>query len=218
MRRFFRAAAAAAAAGLFLAPAAGAVAASAATARPAVGVPVRGGNSTITTSTGIARLLVTRGLDVFATSPGTESLMHGPFALAASRPAVTPAVPDPRLKFMFPVSGGSLNEAALSGSVNLRGGFLIINSNNGQQIQLSRLKVDFGRRIVTGVANGQLPATLFALDLSHITVHHGLTSVRLTGIVLRLTGGAARALNTALGVDVFTGGMKIATATDTIHL
>jgi hypothetical protein len=119
---------------------------------------------------------------------------------------------------MFPVSGGSLNEAALSGSVNLRGGFLIINSNNGQQIQLSRLKVDFGRRIVTGVANGQLPATLFALDLSHITVHHGLTSVRLTGIVLRLTGGAARALNTALGVDVFTGGMKIATATDTIHL
>lgn len=218
MRGFFRVAAVAAAAGLFLAPAAGAVAASAATARPAAAVPVRGGNSTITTATGVATLLVARGLDIFATSPGTETLMHGPFALAATQPAATPAVPDPRLKFMFPVSGGSLNPSALSGSLNLRGGFLIIDSHNGQQIQLSRLKVDFGRRNVTGVANGQLPVTLFALDLSHVKVHQSGTGVRLTGIALRLTGAAARALNAALGVNVFTGGMKLASATDTIRL
>jgi hypothetical protein len=218
MRGFFRAAAVAAAAGLFLAPAAGAVAASAATVRPAAAVPVRGGNSTITTSAGVATLLVARGLDVFATSPGTESLMHAPFAIAANRPAVHPAVPDPRLKFRFPVSGGSVNPAALSGRLNLRGGFLIIDSNNGQQVQLSRLKVDFGHQNVTGVANGQLPVTLFALDLSHVSVHRSGLGIRLTGIVLRLTGGAARALDTALGVNVFTAGMKIASATDTIRL
>ena len=53
---------------------------------------------------------------------------------------------------------------------------------------------------------------LFRLGLSHAKLTAGKHVVTATGIGLKLTSAAARALNAALGTKLFSAGLKLGTA------
>ena len=199
MRGFFRVAAVAAAA-LFLAPAATA-AASAATARPDAGVAVRGGTTAITTVSGLVTKLAASGVGIFATDPATGTLTGT-------------AANNPQLRLVLPIASGQLSPVSQSGTIIHKGGFLVVSFAARQQVRFSSLVADFGQKTVTGnIDNSKVTkATLFQMDLSNVHIRPGGRGVRISNIGLVLTATGAKVLDSILKVNVFTAGMKIATA------
>jgi len=203
MRTFQRLAVALTAAGL-LTVSASAVA-SAAPAHPATAsqaaasVPLRGGQTAVTTAPGIAAALLGQGIVPIATLPGTEG--------ARTSPGVS-------VRFVFPVTGGNVSLKPLSGRILHRGGILFLDVKNGKKIALSNFTINLGTRVLTGIVNGNPNARVpvFTLGLAHATlqVHKHVVAAR--GIVLRLTKAAAGALNSTFGTSLFKKGMVIGTA------
>ena len=197
MRAILRIAAIATAAGLMLAPAVGLASASA--AQPAakhVSLPVTGGGTSLTTVPGLVGSLTHGGIAVYATTPGTESLIG--------------SASSPQLKFSFPVTGGSINPSHLSGTIKHRGGILLINTTNGHSLKLSRFNISLTHKHLSAIVLGTR-VTVAHLSFSGAKVRVGLGSVRVRKIRATLTTAAATALDTALGTTLFTPGMRIAT-------
>jgi hypothetical protein len=204
MRTFQRLAVALTAAGLLTVSAAAAASAAPAhqvTARQAAAaaVPLRGGQTAVTTAPGIAAALLGHGIVPIATLPGTEG--------ARTSPSVT-------VRFVFPVTGGSVSLKPLAGRILHRGGILFLNVTNGKKIALSNFTINLGTRVLTGIVNGNPNARVpvFTLGLAHATlkVHKHVVSAR--GVVLRLTKTAAGALDATFGTTLFKAGMVIGTA------
>ena len=202
MRKLAYLAAATAVTGL-LAGSAG-TAASAATARSTAtqgaGAQVRGGVTTVTTAPGIASALLENGIAPFATWPGTQSVRAGQGG--------------PAVQFTFPVTGGHVTASPLGGNVNHIGGILFVNVKNGKSITVSRFTIDLTHAELTGIVNGNPKARvpLFRLGFSHARLGGGKHTITASGIVLKLTSAAAKALNAALGSKLFTAGLKLGTA------
>jgi hypothetical protein len=197
MRAILRIAAITTAAGLMLAPAAGLASASA--AQPAAkhaSLPVTGGGTSLTTVPGLVGSLTHGGIAVYATAPGTESLIG--------------SASSPQLKFSFPVTGGSVNPSHLSGTIKHRGGILLVNTSNGHLIKLSRFYISLTHKHLSAIVLGTR-VTVAHLSFSGAKVRVGLGSVRVRKIRAKLTTAAAAALDTALGTTLFTPGMRIAT-------
>ena len=209
MRGFRYLAAATAVTGLLAGPAA--TAASAAPARPAAvqaatGAEVRGGVTTVSTAPGIAAALLKNGIVPRATWPGRES--------------VRPGKSGPTVRFTFPVAGGGVTLSPLGGKISHRGGILFVNKNNGKKIKVSRFTIDLNRADLTGIVNGNPRArvALFHLDLSHAKLAACQHSLTATGIGLKLTSVAAKALNAALGTKLFSAGLRLGTARTLLRL
>jgi hypothetical protein len=198
MRAILRIAAITTAAGLMLAPAAGLASASAAqpAATHATSLPVTGGETSLTTVSGLVGSLTHGGIAVYATTPGTESLIG--------------SASSPQLKFSFPVTGGSVNPSHLTGTIKHRGGILLINTSNGHSIKLSRFYISLTHKHLSAIVLGTR-VTVAHLSFSGARVRVGLSSVRVRKIRAKLTTAAAGALDTALGTTLFTPGMRIAT-------
>jgi hypothetical protein len=199
MRAILRIAAIATAAGLMLAPAAGLASAAAAAAPPPPKHPtqhVTGGGTSLTTVPGLVGSLTHGGIAVYATTPGTESLIG--------------SASSPQLKFSFPVTGGSINPSHLSGTIKHRGGILLINTTNGHSIKLSRFNISLTHKHLSAIVLGTR-VTVAHLSFSGAKVRVGLGTVRVRKIRAKLTTAAATALDTALGTTLFTPGMRIAT-------
>ena len=83
-----------------------------------------------------------------------------------------------------------------------------------QQVRFSSLVADFGRETVTGnIDNSKVTkATLFQMDLSQVRVRPGGSGAACRIFALVLTATGAKVLDSILKVNVFTAGMKIATA------
>ena len=197
MRAILRIAAVATAAGLMLAPAAGLASASA--AQPAAkhaSLHVTGGGTSLTTVPGLVGSLTNGGIAVYATTPGTESLLG--------------SASNPQLKFSFPVTGGSVNPSHLTGTIKHRGGILLINTSNGHSIKLSRFYISLTHKHLSAIVLGTR-VTVAHLSFSGARVRVGLGTVRVRKIRATLTTTAATALDTALGTTLFTPGMRIAT-------
>jgi hypothetical protein len=197
MRAILRIAAIATAAGLMLAPAAGLASASA--AQPAAkhaSLPVTGGGTSLTTVSGLVGSLTQGGIAVYATTPGTESLIG--------------SASNAQLKFSFPVTGGSVNPSHLSGTIKHRGGILLINTSNGHRVKLSRFYISLTHKHLSAIVLGTR-VTVAHLSFSGANVRVGLGTVRVRKIRAKLTTAAATALDTALGTTLFTPGMRIAT-------
>lgn len=197
MRAILRIAAITTAAGLMLAPAAGLASASA--AQPAAkhaSLPVTGGGTSLTTVPGLVGSLTHGGIAVYATTPGTESLIG--------------SASNPQLKFSFPVTGGSVNPSHLGGTIKHRGGILLINTSNGHSIKLSRFNISLTHKHLSAIVLGTR-VTVAHLSFSGANVRVGLGTVRVRKIRAKLTTAAATALDTALGTTLFTPGMRIAT-------
>jgi hypothetical protein len=202
MRRFKYLAAAMAITGLL---AGSATAASAATSQPAraqaaAAVHLRSGATAVTTAPGIAAALLAQGIVPRATWPGSQSVQS---------PASGPAV-----RFTFPVTGGRVTLSPLGGTIDHRGGILFLDVRNGKKIEVSQFTVDLTHADLTGIVNGnpQVRVPLFGLDLSHARLTAGTHIVTASGIGLTLTAAAAKALDAALGTQLFSAGLKLGTA------
>lgn len=209
MRGFRYLAAATAITGLLAGSAA--TAASAATAQPAgtraaAGVHLRGGATAVTTSPGIASALLKNGIVPLATPPGSQSVQF-----RKSGPAV---------RFAFPVTGGRVTLNPLGGKIRHRGGILFLNLKNGKKIEVSRFTINLTRADLTGIVNGdpKVRVPLFRLDLSHAKLAAGKHVVTASGIGLKLTSAAAKALNAALGTKLFSAGLELGTARTLLRL
>lgn len=202
MRRFRYLAAAMAITGLLAGSATAASAATSQPARPqaAAAVHLRSGATAVTTAPGVAAALLTNGIVPLATWPGSQSVQAG-----KSGPAV---------RFAFPVTGGRASLSPLGGQVYHRGGILFVNAKNGKQVEVSRFTIDLGHADLTGIVNGnpQARVPLFRLDLSHARLAAGKHIATARGIGLTLTAAAAKALNAALGTQLFSAGLKLGTA------
>jgi hypothetical protein len=199
MKRFLRVAAVTATVGLFLAPAAGAASAAAAThARPHFHVPVRGGTTSITTKLGVVEAVLAAGVAPFTTAPASEALLS-----------------KGRLKFTFPVSGGSIQTTLPpNGHVNHRGGIKLFKLTGGTAVKISNFNINLAARSLTGILNNNPGARIkiFSLGLVHANFNPGTHSITVSNITVSLTGVAANALNNALGVPLFHGGQVIGIA------
>ena len=196
MKRFLRVAAVTATVGLFLVPAAGAASAAAAThPRPHFHVPVRGGSTSITTKLGVTQAVLAAGVVPFTTSPANEALLS-----------------NGRLKFTFPVVGGSIQTTLPpNGHVNHRGGIKLFKLTGGTAVKISNFNINLAARSLTGILNNNPAARIkiFSLGLLHANFNPGVHSITVSNITVSLTGAAANALNSALGVPLFHGGQVI---------
>lgn len=201
MRVLLRIAAITTAAGLLLAPAAAMASSSAPhPATHATSVHLRGGTTSLTTVPGLAHALLGGGIVTFATTPGTETLLG--------------STSNPQIKFVFPVTGGTVNPSRLHGSIKHRGGILFVNTSNGDTIKLSRFTISLTRHRLSAIVSGLgTRVTVAKLNFSHARIRISRHRVRASRISVLLTTAAADALDTALNTTLFTPGMKIATAT-----
>ena len=166
----------------------------------AAAVHLRGGATAVTTAPGIAPALLKNGIVPLATSPGTESVLF---------PKSGPAA-----RFTFPVTGGAVSLSPLGGKIGHAGGILFANVTNGKTIEVSQFTIDLARADLTGIVNGNPKArvALFRLDLSHARLTAGKHIATAKCIGVKLTAAAAKALNAALGTTLFSGGLKLGTA------
>jgi len=200
MRMFKRVAAVVMAAGLFIGPMT--ATASAATRAPdsSSQVWLTGGDTSVTTAPGIAAALLGHGIVPLATLPGTQGAQIGGGGVA--------------VRFTFPVTGGWVNLATLHGTIYHRGGILFLAPATGKEIEVSDFVISVHQGLLTAEVNGN-PKTrvpLLRLSLAHATIHAGRHYVRISGIVLTLTGTAASALDATFSTNLFQPGLELGTA------
>jgi hypothetical protein len=208
MRVFKKLAVAAATAGLLLGAAAGTASAATAGSQPARAGAVRltGGETWVTTAPGIAGALLKKDIVPIATLPGTVGA-------GSNRGGVF-------VQFGFPVTGGSVNLAKLTGAIDHRGGILFIDPATGKQIAVSNFIINVGQGDLTAIVNGNPKARvpLLSLGLGHAKIIVSKHAVKITGIVVRFTKVAAAALDATFGTTLFTGGLELGTASTLIRI
>ena len=204
MRAILRIAATTTAAGLLVASAATMASASTASPHPAAThaarVHLTSGETSLTTVSGLAAELLGDGIVALATTPGTQTLVG--------------TSSDPQFKFSFPVTGGRVNPARLTGTIRHRGGILFVNTAmSSETIKLSRFRISLTSKRLSAIVTTAGPGTrvtVATLNFSHARFSVGLSHVKVRKIGVHLTTPGATALDSALGTSVFVGGMKIA--------
>jgi hypothetical protein len=112
------------------------------------------------------------------------------------------------------VTGGWLKAAKLRGTIWHKGGILFLNPATGKQIQVSDFVISVHQGVLTAEVNGnaKIRVPLLRLSLAHATIRSGWHYVRISGIVLTLTGAAASALDATFGTTLFQPGLELGTA------
>jgi len=84
----------------------------------------------------------------------------------------------------------------------------------GKEIEVSDFVISVHQGLLTAEVNGNPKARvpLLRLSLAHAAIHAGRHYVRISGIVLTLTGTAASALNATFGTNLFQPGLELGTA------
>ena len=164
-------------------------------------IRVRGGTTTLVTASGLVNKLLDAEIVSFVTAPGTSSLISGP-ALVAK----------------YPVSGGNVVAHPPSGTINHRGGLLVVNVSNGKKIAVDRFTVDITRRILTAHLVGTTSRlTVFTLGLRRAIFTVRPHSISISRIRVLLEKNAANALDALLGTTVFKPGMLFGTASSKLR-
>ena len=197
-------------AGLVIGPVAGTTSASATsvgTGAPQWTHQVRltGGDTSVTTAPGIAAALLGHGIVPIATLPGTEGAKIGSSGVT--------------VRFTFPVTGGWLNAAKLTGTIWHKGGILFADVPAGKQILVSDFVISVHQGVLTAEVNGnpKVRVPLLRLSLAHAAIASGRHYVRISGIVVTLTGAAASALNATFGTSLFKPGLELGTASTVLR-
>jgi hypothetical protein len=118
----------------------------------------------------------------------------------------------------FPISGGGIDQANLSGDIFHVGG-LSLTSADGTIVELFNFMIDtLGEQpVLTGLVAvnddlvGRIP--LFNLSLANAQVEGPLFGLTIQGVAASLTVDAANALNAAFGVEAFVEGFNVGVAT-----
>ena len=203
MHLFKRLAVAAATAGMLLGISAGS--ASAVTAqpkpvRPAAAAWLTGGHTSVTTAPGLAGVLPKNGIVPIATLPGIEGAGKGTGGVF--------------VRFSFPVTGGKVNLAKLTGTIGHRGGILFLDQATGKEIAVSDFVINIGKGVLTAIVNGNPKARvpLLRLGLGGAKIKASKHAAWISGIVVRLTKTAAGALDATFGTTLFKPGLELGTA------
>lgn len=203
MHMFKRLAVAAATAGLLLGVVAGSASASAAQpkpAQPSAAAWLTGGHTWVTTAPGLAGVLLKNGIVPIATLPGTEGAGIGKGGVF--------------VRFSFPVTGGKVNLAKLTGTIDHRGGILFLDPATGKEIAVSDFIINIGQRDLTAIVNGnpKVRVPLLSLGLKGAKIKASKHAAWISGIVVRLTKAAADVLNATFGTTLFKPGLEFGTA------
>jgi hypothetical protein len=139
-------------------------------------VRLTGGDTSVTTAPGIAAALLGHGIVPIATLPGTEGAQIGRGGVA--------------VRFTFPVTGGWLNAAQLRGTIWHKGGILFVDQPAGKQLLVSDFVISVHQGVLTAEVNGnpKVRVPLLRLSLAHAKIHAARHYVKISGIVLTLTG------------------------------
>ncbi len=158
--------------------------------------------------------LLYRGATTVALDPDTAA------ALTSLGVSVAPTKPAKAGKngISFPITLGVVDSTTLSGQIRHAGGLVF--SKGETEVYLSRFFIDTDAMpapVLSGLVGAAKytgdRAALFNVDLSEADIAPGKRSIRISGVKLTLTAGAADALNGAFGTDALTEGFPIGTAT-----
>jgi hypothetical protein len=156
--------------------------------------------------------LLYRGATTVALDPGAAEALD---SLGVSVSPVRPASAG-KSGISFPITFGLVSSDTLEGQIRHVGGLKL--SAGDTSVYLTRFFIDIDDEpslsgiVGVGQKSGDR-AELFTLDLSGLKVEPGKRSIKLSGVGLKLTAGAAEALNGAFGVTAFTEGLTVGTAT-----
>ncbi len=159
-----------------------------------------------------ADVLLYRGATTVALDPGAAAALTSlGVSVAPTRPAYAS-----KAGISFPITLGVVDAADLTGQIRHAGGLVFAKGKT--RVYLSRYFIDIDDSPALSGKVGTAPGTgdraeLFSLDLSALKIESGYGWIRLSGVTLKLTAGAAAALNGAFGTDAFTEGLVIGTAT-----
>ena len=121
----------------------------------------------------------------------------------------------------FPITFGVVDTKTLAGQIRHAGGLVFTKGTT--KVYLSRYFIDTNTATLSGLVGtsktGGDRADLFSLDLSGLKVQPSGNYITLSGVTLKLTAGAAAALNGAFGDGAapFTEGLVIGSATVRAH-
>jgi hypothetical protein len=154
-------------------------------------VPVAGRSTVVVVNPATAQVLKKNGVTVTPIAPATA-----------------------KTGLVFPVSGGKIAVATLAGTVDHTGGLTF--SHNGKSVQLTSFIIDTTTKQLTALAGGQR-VPILNLNLASLKRASGPNgTVVASDIKLTLTSQAASALNSGLGVSIFTAGLPFGVATLTV--
>ena len=187
-------------AGAFAAPAVASTATSAPTSASTSASAVTGGTTRLTIAPGVAGALVGAGVVPLPLAPASASLVD------------TSA--GPTVRYAFPITGGSVDLAKVSGAISHSGGLKFYNLANKKSLTVQNFRVVLGS---APKLTGYVPAlhtriAVFNLSLAKAKITPTDAGVRVANVGATLTAGAAAGLNGALGTSVFSAGLRVGTA------
>ncbi len=158
--------------------------------------------------------LLYRGATTVALDPGAGAALTSlGISVAPTKPAYAG-----KAGISFPVTLGIVDSETLAGQIRHAGGLVFTKGET--KVYLSRYFIDIDDTPslsgLVGVGQvGTARADLFSLDLTDLKVDSSRRGIKLSGVTLKLTAGAADALNTAFGEGAtpFTEGLVIGSAT-----
>lgn len=133
-------------------------------------------------------------------------------SLGVSVAPIGPATAEDDGSLSFPITGGTLRPAALTGTIEHSGGIEL--SAGDTAVALRRFVITLDDTPTLSAKVGDARVDILSLDLSGVTIAEGDDgTLRLAGAVGSLTADAAAALNEAFDTDAFAEGLVLGTAT-----
>ncbi len=153
---------------------------------------------------------VTDGRTLLELDRGTAAaLADAGISVKATGPAIGPAG---STVFAFPIVGGKVNKARLSGRIVHSGGLAF--TGGGERLVVQRFVIDLGRGVLTAKVAGagvRVPLLRLGAPTGGVQVAPGLLVLR--DVNARLSAPAAGALNQTFDTDLFEAGLPIGKAT-----
>lgn len=164
-------------------------------------------------TTGEADVLLYNGATTVQLDPGAAGALT---SLGISVAPTGRAYAGPK-GISFPITFGVVDAQTLAGQIRHAGGLVFTKGDT--KVYLTRYFIDTEGATLSGLVNtaktGGTRADLFSLDLTGLKVQASGSYIKLSGVTLKLTAGAAAALNGAFGGGAapFTEGLVVGTAT-----
>jgi hypothetical protein len=156
-----------------------------------------------------AEIAVQGGTTSLALDPGAAEALT---TLGVTASPIGPATAGDDGALRFPITGGTLQPAALTGTISHSGGILL--AKGSTKVALRKFEITLDDTPTLSAKVGGARVDILTLDLAALQVTEGADgTLVLGGVVGRLTAEAAAALNTAFGTDAFAQGLVLGTAT-----
>ncbi len=155
-----------------------------------------------------AQLAFRGGSTALALDPGTAAALT---SLGVTAAPAAPATARADGSLVFPITGGKVDIKTLAGAIRHSGGITL--SKGSTQVTVERFVIETAPSPKLTAAVGNARIDLATLELSAAQTSVNGRRVRVSGVVAKLTQGAADALNQAFQTNAFAAGLTIGTAT-----